>query len=95
MGHFPLVYRLHTDVVEVYAPDFRPPILNAVDISQVNPTTVELQKVNISRNEVWQILGDNNDWSNHGTAYMQAKIRSLPSVFELRRKLEEYLREKN
>ncbi|MBU4455883.1 MAG: hypothetical protein KKA65_00080 [Nanoarchaeota archaeon] len=74
-------------VAEVYSPDFRPPILNATDISQINPLTEMFKKIGISKKEVWKRLGNDNDWSNLSEKHTKAKILSLSKIFKYHEKL--------
>jgi len=75
---------IYGEVLEVYTPDFRPPIINAVDTRQINPSTEQLEAVGFTRDEIWHRIGNDNDWSDASQAYKQARINSLPYVFDLR-----------
>lgn len=65
----PVVY---ATVAEIYSPDFRPANINATDRKQVNPTAEALQQAGISLSELWQGIGQNNNWKRKKTAYQRA-----------------------
>ncbi len=83
---------IYGDVLEVYAPDFRSPIVNQFDNNQINPSTDELTKAGFSKDEIWMRLGNNNDWSDVHERYSKARVNSLKKVFDWRKKIDEYLR---
>lgn len=85
----PIIYG---DVLEVYTPDFRSPIVNQFDNNQINPSTDELTKVGFSRDEAWMRLGNNNDWSDVRERYTKARVNSLKKVFDWRKRIDEYLK---
>jgi hypothetical protein len=82
---------IYGDVLEVYTPDFRPPIVNQFDNSQINPSTEELIKVGFSIDNIWTRLGDNN-WTDVQVKYDKARVDSLQRVFEWRKKIDAYLK---
>lgn len=82
---------LYGDVLEVYTPDFRPPIVNAVDTRQINPSTKQLVDAGFSRDEIWHRIGNENDWSDAQQVYKRARIESLPAVFDLREKARNFV----
>lgn len=82
---------LYGDVLEVYSPDFRPPLINKIDYAQINPSADELQKEGFSLDDILARIEDGNDWSDVAKRYERARINSLGRVFDFRRKVEEYL----
>lgn len=53
-GDNPFVYG---DVLEVYSPDFRSPVINAADNIQINPTISYQEQHGLSKEEIWNRLG--------------------------------------
>lgn len=90
-GEEPVIYG---DVLEVYSPDFRPQIINAVDLSQDNPLTRVLQKKGFSKEEVWRRIGNDNDWSDVEKKYFEAKRASRPLELKLKKTIERYISRK-
>jgi hypothetical protein len=84
----PQVYGI---VAEIYSPDFRNPIINSVDISQINPLTEMFEKIGVSNKEIWERLGDNNDWSNMHEEYSKAKVLSLKKVQEYQKRVKRFI----
>jgi hypothetical protein len=87
--------KIYGDVLEVYTPDFRPPIINAVDTRQINPSTKQLRAKGFSRDDIWHRIGNENDWSDAQQAYKQARIDSLPAVFKLRKRARRFVNERD
>jgi len=84
-------------VLELYTPDFRGPVINQVDLEQVNPSTEILEKNGISRNAIWKRLdksSDGGEWKDKDEAYEQAKEDSLPEVFKWRERIENFINSK-
>jgi hypothetical protein len=82
---------IYGDVLEVYTPDFRPPIINAVDTRQINPSTEQLEDKGFTRDEVWHRIGNENDWTDAQQTYQEARVNSLPFVFNLREKARSFV----
>jgi hypothetical protein len=78
-------------VVEIYTPDFRPAVVNEQDIVQVNPTTEAFEAAGVSREEIWDRLGNDNKWNDIGNKYTEAREISLLQAHELNEKIDEYL----
>lgn len=90
----PLIYGR---VLEAYCSDFRPPMVNSIDIDQVNPSTDIMGNYGISRLDIWDHLdraSEQNEWADRQEAYERARIESLPEVFAWRDKVTAYLRQK-
>ncbi|MEK6960484.1 MAG: hypothetical protein AABX47_04885 [Nanoarchaeota archaeon] len=85
---------LYGDVLEVYSPDFRPPLINKIDYAQINPSADELQREGFSLDDILARIENGNDWSDVAERYERARIKSLGRVFGFRRRIEEYLRGK-
>ena len=88
----PVIYGV---VVEIYSPDFRPPLVNKYDIVQINPSTEEFSVVGVSIGEIWKRLRDGNDWSDLQNKYSFAKEKSLKYVFNFKEKIISYMDKKN
>ncbi|MBW3003231.1 hypothetical protein KY328_00015 [Candidatus Woesearchaeota archaeon] len=86
--------KIYGSVLEVYSPDFRPPILNAYDISQINPISERLAAESVSLSELWRRIGDNNNWSDLENPLLEARISSLGTVFDLRKRASDYIQNK-
>jgi len=86
----PIIYGT---VVEIYSPNFRGPVINNVDISQISASTQALEKVGFTKDEIWQHLGG-DDWAQGQDKYMQAKKDSLPLVFSLKKKIKTVINKK-
>ena len=90
----PIVYG---QVMELYSPDFRGPIINEVDIKQIHPITHVAEKYGISKDVLWDYL----DESKQGKTILdeeklnQAKEESLDEVFKLRKQIQDYLEQRN
>lgn len=69
----PIVYGT---VLEIYSPDFRPPEINKVDQAQNNVPTESFEVVGITKRDVWDHLGNNNDWSDNQERRQQAIANS-------------------
>jgi hypothetical protein len=82
---------IYGNVVEIYSPDFRPPIINKVDISQISASTDTLGKVGISMSEIWRRLGRRSNYRDIKPKYDRAKKMSLPLVFMFKEKIKRYL----
>jgi hypothetical protein len=86
--------KIYGRVLEVYTPDFREPIINEVDIAQVNPSTDIMAKNSITKEEIWDHLdraSEPDEWEDQKEAYESARTESLPEVFAWRKKVESYL----
>jgi hypothetical protein len=81
-------------VVEIYSPDFRPPIINNTDISQISASTKTLIKVKITINQIWNRIGKEKPSKNQEKQYNQAKKLSLPLVFKLKEKIKKEIKNK-
>jgi len=70
-------------VVEIYPRNFREPMVNAVDRSQLNPTMRAFEQEGISAEEVWDRIGEKNNWKNQELKWKKAKRRSEKIVADL------------
>lgn len=91
-GQDPIIYGV---VSEIYSPDFRPAEINENDISQDNPITSAMEYAGISKAEIWDRLGNNNDFSDISDKYQKAKELGYKEEEELKNKIEQYLVEHN
>jgi len=80
--------KIYGIVAEVYSPDFRAPVLNSTDINQINPLTKMFKKIRISKKQIWNKLGNDNDWSSMQSKYLKAKTMSLQKIKDYRNKIE-------
>jgi len=85
---------IYGTVCEIYTPDFRSPIINPVDMSQISAASAELKKRGFSEEEIWQRIGQDNDWGDVQEKHLEARKSSLPVVFGLRKRIEKHLSEK-
>jgi hypothetical protein len=88
----PIIYGT---VVEIYSPDFRLPVINNIDISQVHPTTECFEHAGISKEKVWDKLTDENGLSENKEEYEHAKKDSLKNIFKIKKRIHNYLNKKN
>lgn len=86
----PLIYGF---VTEIYHPDFRPAVVNEVDMSQISANTYSLENRGISRDEIWNKIEGKNSYSNDDARLREAQKESLPRVMENRRYIQKYLDE--
>jgi hypothetical protein len=87
-GAKPLVYGT---VLEVYSPDFRPPSINDVDMAQVNAPIEVLERFGFSIENVWDRVGDNNNWQDARQKLDSAKNAGLPTVQKFERRINSYI----
>jgi hypothetical protein len=88
-GEDPIIYGV---VSEVYPPDFIPAIITEEDKSQDNPITEAMEKAGITKKEIWDRIGNNNDFSDIREKYEQAKILAVEKEKELKDKAVEYFK---
>ncbi len=53
---------IYGTVAEIYSPDFREPVINSTDIGQIHPATESLNKLGITKDEIWEKLGNEARW---------------------------------
>jgi hypothetical protein len=87
-GENPFIYGV---VSEIYSPDFRPALVNETDISQDNPITEAMEKAGITKNEIWDRLGRNNDFSDIKERFEQAKSLAVGEETLLKDKVEAHI----
>ncbi len=87
-GEPPVIYGR---VVEIYTPDFRPAAIVEEDIAQVNPTTEAFESAGITKEDIWERLGRNNDWKDIEEKYAKAREISLDQVHDLDSRIDSYL----
>ncbi|MFA6064260.1 MAG: hypothetical protein WCW44_06320 [archaeon] len=80
----PIIYGV---VTEVYSPDFRKPVINDVDTSQISATTKALEKNGFSKENIWQRIGNENNYDDEIDSFFKAKNESKKEVEELRKKV--------
>jgi hypothetical protein len=93
-GQTPVIYGY---VLEVYTPDFRDPEINSADATQVNPSTEMLEKMGVSKDEIWQSLDSENNSSTlkNKEGFKEAKIQTMSFVYGLKLKMEDRLNSKH
>ena len=84
-GISPIIYGI---VTEVYTPDFRKLVINAVDKLQVGATTACLQDEGFSKDEIYRRIGDDNNYEDVQERYDKAKQKSDAIISKLRKKIE-------
>jgi len=72
---------------EIFTPDFKPPIVTPTDVSWLGPCTPGLLHCGVSKEEAWRGIGRFEDGRDVGTPLFQARLATLPLVFELRRRV--------
>jgi hypothetical protein len=90
-GSSPIIYGT---VLEVYAPDFRGPIINDVDLAQINPSTEMFEQLGVSKDMIWGRLDkatQKDEWADLQDKYERAKQSSLPLVFKFRSAIQQYI----
>lgn len=87
-GKEPFIYGV---VSEIYSPDFRPAVVNDIDISQDNPLTEAMEKAGITKTEIWDRLGNNNDFSDIKEKFEHAKDLAIEKETLLKNKVITYL----
>jgi hypothetical protein len=84
----PIIYGT---VVEIYSPDFRIPVINKIDTAQINPSTKAFEHVGVYKEEVWNKLSDETSFKEYEGDYEHAKKDSHKIVFDLKKKIQDYL----
>jgi len=87
-GEPPIIYGI---VTEIYSPDFRPAEVNEADLTQDNPTTNALEKVGISKEEIWKRIGEGNDWSDKKDLIVKANELAETEEQNLQSRVDRYL----
>ncbi len=88
-GEAPIIYGT---VSEIYSPDFRSAEVNEIDISQENTLTEALEKVGLTKEDIWNRIGENNNFLDVQNKIKEAKIIAKPHKEELINKVESYLK---
>jgi hypothetical protein len=88
-GEEPIIYGT---VSEIYSPDFRPAEVNDADIAQENPLTEAMESVGLTKEDIWNRLGNNNNFSDVGEQFEQAKQVAMSKEQALKDKVEDYLK---
>jgi len=91
LGETPIIYGV---VSEIYSPDFRPAEINEVDKQQENPTTIALDAAGISKEEIWERLGRNNDFSDLADKVETARVEGASITATLVQQVENYVSRK-
>lgn len=84
-GSKPVIYGV---VTEVYTPDFRKPIINEVDKAQISAITESLEKVGFSKENIWQRIGNENNYDDELKKFNKAKKLSEKKIKSLREKVD-------
>lgn len=87
-GEAPFIYGV---VSEIYSPDFRPASINKNDILQDNPLTESMEEVGITKDEIWERLGKDNNFSDLKEKFDKAKTLAVEKEDLLKDKVETYL----
>ena len=87
-GEAPFIYGV---VSEIYSPDFRPALINKNDILQDNPLTESMEEVGITKDEIWERLGKDNNFSDLKEKFDKAKTLAVEKEDLLKDKVETYL----
>jgi hypothetical protein len=87
-GTEPFVYG---KVAEIYSPDFRPAVINAIDRGQINPSAEALEKSGFSKEEIWRRLGAYNEWGDVKKQYQQAKAKTRKERKDWQEKIARFL----
>jgi hypothetical protein len=85
----PFIYGI---VSEIYSPDFRPALVTKDDELQDNPITVAMEKAGITKSEIWDRLGSDNDFSDLKEKFEQAKGLAVEEENLLKDKVKEYIK---
>lgn len=83
--------RQYAVLCEIFTPDFKPPLVTPTDVSWLNPCTPALRACGVSIEEAWNQINRLEDGSDVYGRFIEARIASLPRVFELRKKVAERL----
>jgi hypothetical protein len=84
------VHPYNSSVLHPYDSSKFPPLI--IDVTQINPSTEELEKEGFSRKETWRRIKQSNIWSDVQDRYERAKTNTIPTVNYLIGKTDEYLR---
>ena len=90
-GSSPILYGV---VAEVYSPDFRAPLVNQFDDSQISALSEFLEKEGVDRDEIWRRIGLDNDYHDLWQKLNNAKYNSLHKIEELKEKILKIMYEK-
>lgn len=83
-GESPNIYGI---VSEIYSPDFRSAEINDIDVLQDNPTTNAMNKVGITKDIIWERLGNNNNFDDLKNEIIQAKELAKKEEADLKERL--------
>lgn len=84
-GSEPVMYGV---VTEVYSPDFRPPVVNQYDESQIAATTAAFAEEGIEPEEIWRRIGLDNDYHEHEAAFARAREASVATRFQWKKDID-------
>ena len=87
-GSSPILYG---EVVEIYSPDFRMPVINDIDKSQISAFAESLEKQGFSLNQIWDRITRGNDWRDAAKNFSVAKVDSIVRVGAFKKKIFEIL----
>lgn len=90
-GSQPVIYGI---VTEVYTPDFRKPVVNAVDKAQINPVTEFLEIEGFSKEDIWMRIGNENNYDDLKKKFSKAMKASKSTVNLLRKKIKKEIARK-
>ncbi|MEI6732234.1 MAG: hypothetical protein WCK90_06175 [archaeon] len=79
-------------VTEVYTPDFRKPVVNEVDKAQTSVATQFLEKEGFSKDDIWQRIGNENNYDDVLARFTEAKELSYSFLVSLKQKVEKEIK---
>lgn len=87
-GAPPFIYGV---VAEVYSPDFRPAEVNEVDRQQDNPTSAAFDRVDVSKQMIWDRLGSEAGFTDIREKRAEAEALAGPEEEGLKEAVRQYL----
>jgi hypothetical protein len=87
----PAAPHLYGTLCEIFTPDFKPPIVTPTDVSWLGPCLPGLRACGFTREDAWRRIGRLEDGRDVGGRFFRARLRTLPRVFDLRKRVLELL----
>lgn len=81
----------YATVFEIYHPNFRAAIISENDLRQINASLIFLEQLGVSRKSLWDVLANNNNWTDFESERSEALRRSLPQIEHYKRILKEVI----
>jgi hypothetical protein len=82
---------LYATLCEIFTPDFKPPVVTPTDVSWLGPSSAALRSVGLSREEAWGQIRRFEDGRNVNGQFVEARVATLPLVFDIRRRVTAFL----